>query len=50
MNQEQREIIRKLNEDNKKLNRMHDTMVEYANYKLVLGILVVIVLLLLYFV
>lgn len=49
MNQEQKKIIKKLNEDNKKLNRMHETMVEYANYKLAVGIIVAIVLFLIYF-
>ena len=48
MTDEQKKLVEKLNKDNKKLNRIHQTQVEYAKCKVVLGILIVIVLIVLY--
>lgn len=48
MTDEQRKIIEKLNEDNRKLNNVNKGMKDYAKYKLVLGILVVIIIIVLY--
>lgn len=41
MTDEQKKMIEKLNEDNRKLNDVNKGMKEYAKYKLVVGILVV---------
>ena len=41
MTDEQRKMIDKLNEDNRKLNDVNKGMKDYAKYKLVVGILVV---------
>lgn len=41
MTDEQRKMIDKLNEDNRKLNDVNKGMKDYAKYKLVIGILVV---------
>lgn len=43
MTDEQKKMIEKLNEDNRKLNDVNKGMKEYAKYKLVVGILVVII-------
>lgn len=50
MTDEQRKMIDKLNEDNRKLNDVNKGMKDYAKYKLVVGILVVIVIIVLYFI
>ena len=50
MTDEQRKMIDKLNEDNRKLNDVNNGMKEYAKYKLVVGILVVIIIIVLYFI
>ena len=50
MTDEQRKMIDKLNEDNRKLNDVNKGMKDYAKYKLVIGILVVIVIIVLYFI
>lgn len=50
MTDEQRKMIDKLNEDNRKLNDVNKGMKDYAKYKLVVGILVVIILIVLYFI
>ena len=50
MTDEQRKMIEKLNEDNRKLNDVNKGMKDYAKYKLVVGILVVIVIIVLYFI
>ena len=50
MTDEQRKMIDKLNEDNRKLNDVNKGMKDYAKYKLVVGILVVIVIIDLYFI
>lgn len=48
MTDEQRKMIDKLNEDNRKLNDVNTGMKDYAKYKLVVGILVVITIIVLY--
>ena len=48
MTDEQRKMIDKLNEDNRKLNDVNKGMKDYAKYKLVVGILVVIIIIVLY--
>ena len=50
MTDEQIKMIEKLNEDNRKLNDVNKGMKEYAKYKLVVGILVVIIIIFLYFI
>lgn len=50
MTDEQRKMIDKLNEDNRKLNDVNTGMKDYAKYKLVVGILVVIIIIVLYFI
>lgn len=50
MTDEQRKMIDKLNEDNRKLNDVNNGMKDYAKYKLVVGILVVIIIIVLYFI
>ena len=50
MTDEQRKMIDKLNEDNRKLNDVNTGMKDYAKYKLVVGILVVIIIIILYFI
>lgn len=50
MTDEQRKMIDKLNEDNRKLNDVNKGIKDYAKYKLVVGILVVIVIIVLYFI
>lgn len=50
MTDEQKKMIEKLNEDNRKLNDVNEGMKEYAKYKLVVGILVVIIIIVLYFI
>ena len=50
MTDEHRKMIDKLNEDNRKLNDVNKGMKDYAKYKLVVGILVVIVIIVLYFI
>ena len=50
MTDEQKKMIEKLNEDNRKLNDVNKGMKDYAKYKLVVGILVVIVIIVLYFI
>ena len=50
MTDEQIKIIEKLNEDNRKLNDVNKGMKEYAKYKLVVGILVVTIIIVLFFV
>lgn len=50
MTDEQRKMIDKLNEDNRKLNDVNKVMKDYAKYKLVVGILVVIIIIVLYFI
>ena len=47
MTDEQRKMIDKLNEDNRKLNDVNTGMKDYAKYKLVVGILVVIIIIVL---
>lgn len=46
MTDEQKKMIEKLNEDNRKLNDVNKGMKEYAKYKLVVGILVTIIIVL----
>ena len=48
MTDEQRKMIDKLNEDNRKLNDVNKGMKDYAKYKLVVGIHVVIIIIVLY--
>lgn len=50
MTDEQIKMIEKLNEDNRKLNDVNKGMKEYAKYKLVVGILVVTIIIVLFFV
>lgn len=50
MTDEQRKMIEKLNEDNRKLNDVNKGMKDYAKYKLVVGILVVTIMIVLYFI
>lgn len=50
MTEEQRKMINKLNEDNRKLNDVNKGMKDYAKYKLVVGVLVVIIIIVLYFI
>lgn len=50
MTDEQRKMIDKLNEDNRKLNDVNKGMKDYSKYKLVVGILVVIIIIVLYFI
>ena len=50
MTEEQRKMINKLNEDNRKLNDVNKGLKNYAKYKLVVGILVVIIIIILYFI
>lgn len=50
MTDEQRKMIDKLNEDNRKLNDVNKGMKNYAKYKLIVGILVVIIIIVLYFI
>ena len=50
MTDEQKKMIEKLNEDNRKLNDVNKGMKEYAKYKLVVGIIVVIIIIVLYFI
>ena len=50
MTDEQRKMIDKLNEDNRKLNDVNKGLKNYAKYKLVVGILVVIIIIILYFI
>lgn len=50
MTDEQRKMIDKLNEDNRKLNDVNKGMKDYAKYKLIVGILVVIIIIVLYFI
>lgn len=50
MTDEQRKMIDKLNEDNRKLNDVNKGMKNYAKYKLVVGILVVTIIIVLYFI
>lgn len=50
MTDEQRKMIEKLNEDNQKLNNVNKGMKNYAKYKLVVGILVVTIIIVLYFI
>ena len=50
MTDEQKKMIDKLNEDNRKLNDVNKGMKEYAKYKLVVGIFVVIIIIILLFV
>ena len=50
MTDEQRKMIDKLNEDNRKLNDVNKGLKNYAKYKLVVGILVVIIIIVLYFI
>lgn len=50
MTDEQKKMIDKLNEDNRKLNDVNKGMKEYSKYKLVVGILVVIIIIILLFV
>ena len=50
MTDEQRKMIDKLNEDNRKLNDVNNGMTDYAKYKLVIGILVVTIIIVLYFI
>lgn len=50
MTDEQRKMIDKLNEDNRKLNDVNKGMKDYAKYKLVIGILVVTRIIVLYFI
>lgn len=48
MTDEQKKMIDKLNEDNRKLNDVNKGMKEYAKYKLVVGILVVTIIIVLF--
>ena len=50
MTDEQRKMIDKLNEDNRKLNDVNKGIKDYAKYKLVVGILVVTIIIVLYFI
>lgn len=50
MTDEQKKMIEKLNEDNRKLNNVNKGMKEHAKYKLVVGIIVVIIIIVLYFI
>ena len=50
MTDKQKKMIEKLNEDNRKLNDVNKGMKEYAKYKLVVGILVVTIIIVLFFV
>lgn len=50
MTDEQRKMIDKLNEDNRKLNDVNKGMKDYAKYKLDVGILVVTIIIVLYFI
>lgn len=50
MTDEQKKMIEKLNEDNRKLNDVNKGMKEYAKYRLVGGILVVTIIIVLFFV
>lgn len=50
MTDEQRKMIEKLNEDNRKLNNVNKGMKNYAKYKLAVGILVVTIIIVLYFI
>lgn len=50
MTDEQRKMIDKLNEDNRKLNDVNKGMKDYAKYRLVVGILVVTIIIVLYFI
>lgn len=50
MTDEQRKMIEKLNEDNRKLNDVNKGMKDYTKYKLVVGILVVTIIIVLYFI
>lgn len=50
MTDEQKKMIEKLNEDNRKLNDVNKGMKEYAKYKLIVGILVVTIIIVLFFV
>lgn len=50
MTDEQRKMIDKLNEDNRKLNDVNKGMKDYAKYRLVVGILVVTIIIDLFFV
>ena len=50
MTDEQRKMIDKLNKDNRKLNDVNKGMKDSAKYKLVVGILVVIIIIVLYFI
>lgn len=50
MTDEQRKMIDKLNEDNRKLNDVNKGMKDYAKYKLVVGFLVVTIIIVLYFI
>lgn len=50
MTDEQRKMIDKLNEDNRKLNDVNKGMKDYAKYRLVVGILVVTIIIALFFV
>lgn len=50
MTDEQRKMIDKLNEDNRKLNDVNKGMKDYAKYRLVIGILVVTIIIVLYFI
>lgn len=43
MTDEQKKMIEKLNKDNRKLNNVNKGLEEYAKYKLVVGIIVVII-------
>lgn len=49
MTDEQRKMIDKLNEDNRKLNDVNKGMKDYAKYRLVVGILVVTIIIALFF-
>lgn len=50
MTDEQKKMIDKLNEDNRKLNDVNKGMKDYAKYKLVVSILVVTIIIVLYFI
>ena len=50
MTDEQKKMIDKLNEDNRKLNNVNKGMKDYAKYKLVAEVLVVIIIIVLYFI
>ena len=49
MTDEQKKMIEKLNEDNRKLNDVNKGMKDYAKYKLGVGILVVTIIIVLFF-